>query len=151
MPPASWSVRLAHEQPDGLYAVVAEEARVALSSPSLAPTLTLSERSATLLHVALRSVLVGASGKKLMLVPTDRGRAWLIEFGTTAAAAEASAALAARGTEVVRESAEEPAQPQMTGDDLEKLVLTPSFRATLAEMEGALARRKSLGLPDLLA
>jgi hypothetical protein len=89
-----------------------------------------------------------------MLVPHTRGSAWLLELGSCSAADEAVDAVEARGVAVHtpedRTVRSHPSGPELDRE-LERLAASAQFRRYLAEVEGALARRTSLGLPELLA
>lgn len=154
------------ETPAGQYAVVAESCTLTVAAPPASwLTLTCTAPSTggkehpTLLHVALPSLLLGAapasSPTKLMLVPLDRSPAWLLECDA-AALAPILDALHARGLNVATSdpppvAGERPMTPpgRLEQPDLERMMATPSFRAVLANVEGAFAARRSLGLPDL--
>lgn len=87
-----------------------------------------------------------------MLVPTCRGSAWVVEFHAASEALTAVQALRAQGVDVREDTGSPVARKQQANidADIERLSMNSEFRALVADIEGALARRESLGLPDLL-
>ena len=144
----TFRARAAREGGDGQYLLLSDEARVGLD----ASTLTVQSRDgASLLHQPLRSFLFAVSGAKLMAVPQCRGPAWVFELLESASAAQAAGDhLRACGLSVREPTRPVPTSPAELDAELERLAGSATFRAYVADMEGALARRQSLGLPSML-
>jgi len=145
--------RLAREEAANSYAVVCEDASLSISTET--GHLTVTDSARTLMHTPIRSLLFGASASKLMLVPLDRSPAYLLECPAEPLASLV-AALSREGIHVA--SAPERATPPVLATEpaaeldcaaIERLVATPSFQRHLAHVEGILATRRSLGLPEL--
>mmetsp|Transcript_29046 Transcript_29046/g.58554 ORF Transcript_29046/g.58554 Transcript_29046/m.58554 type:complete len:94 (+) Transcript_29046:294-575(+) len=91
-----------------------------------------------------------------MLMPTSRGPAVIAEFHTESDTNATVKALRANGVEIQEEAYQSatPAAASCSWADLdaqiERISTSQSFRGLMAEVEGVLARRESLGLPDLL-
>ena len=145
--------RLAREEAANSYAVVCEDASLSISTET--GHLTVTDSARTLMHTPIRSLLFGASASKLMLVPLDRSPAYLLECPAEPLASLV-AALSREGIHVA--SAPERVTPPVLATEpaaeldcaaIERLVATPSFQRHLAHVEGILATRRSLGLPEL--
>ena len=134
----------------GQYVVVAEAATVTASDT----TLTVRHQQTTLLHQPLSALLFAATGSKLMIVPTSRAAAHVVEFHVEREACALVEGLRSRGVVIHGPPAPPPKpsrpSPALLSRELEQLATSDDFRDLLADVEGALARRQSLGLPDLL-
>ena len=105
---------------------------------------------APLLHLALQSVLFGASSTKLVIVPASRAPAWALRMASTSSAVHA---LRAAGciVDFANQHAAAPPLPPLTDSALAAALAAPGFAELVQQMESALARRQAAGLPSLVA
>ena len=93
---AQASTRMQGERGTTQPACVSETSQPQANGSPLAST---ARNCAALLHCSLRSVKLGLSDEKLMVVPNDRGTCWLCEFvRARSASAECVAALRSLGS-----------------------------------------------------
>jgi hypothetical protein len=147
-----WEARAAHESREGQFVLLDGVARMALNET----TVTIANSSGdSLLHMPLQTTLFGASQDKVMLMPTNRSPAWVLQMKPHDVMA-AREALLSIGIEVADPPLDDHPQapvnapPLLTDEDLERVVSTPGFAEFHAEVQEALALREVSGLPDLL-
>ena len=138
-------LRLAKETQPGSFVVV-EGATLTLT---LEPdTLTVTAAPAqTVLHLALSACMFGSSDMRIMIVPKDRGPAFIFEFAEANQARNCRNALLERRADVTDAA---PRTQGITTEELTSLMGIPGFARYLQEAEAALARRGALQLPVLL-
>jgi hypothetical protein len=141
-------VAVARECPvDGQYRRV-ESATESATLTLDARTLTLDVGGRPLLHLPLPSCTCGVLDDRLLVVPSVRAPAWLLQLPCAATAA--ADALRVAGCVVQPGACGLVTAAPLTDADLEAAAATPGFKEMVADMEAALARRCSLGLPELL-
>lgn len=154
-PLGAWACRAARENPEtGQYELHSGSCQLALTTQTI--TLTAASSSAAppppppaaaaeapktiLLHMPLASLLFASASDKLMLVPSNRGPAWVIEMDQLAGG-DALGCLRLAGVRVQGEPNLVP--PPISEQEFEAIVASPAFNAFYESIEGTFARIRS--------
>ena len=150
MPSLTVPVRVAREDVlTGQFAALADAATLVLSDV----TCTVCQSGGTgtvILHQPLGALIFGTLDSKIMLVPASRGPALLAECHSERDVAVVLQHLRFKGIVINGPPPPTTLTPAQLDAELELHLKNAAFYQLLSEMDGTLARRHSLGLPDLL-
>ena len=148
MPSLTVPVRVAREDVlTGQFAALADAATLVLSDV----TCTICQSGGSvILHQPLGALVFGSLDSKIMLVPASRGPALLAECHAERDVAVVLQHLRFKGIAINGPPPPTPHTPAQLEAEVELQLKNAAFLRLLSDLDGTLARRHSLGLPDLL-
>ena len=148
MPSLTVPIRVAREDVlTGQFAALADAATLVLSDVNC----TVCQSGGTVvLHQPLGALIFGSLDSKIMLVPASRGPALLAECHSERDVAVVLQHLRFKGIAINGPPPPTPLTPAQLEAEVELQLKNAAFLRLLSELDGTLARRHSLGLPDLL-